>query len=215
MKRTTFAFLAGMLLLASGCRWGGISGNGHVITEQRDISTFSELQADGGFKIEWRAGAPSLSITTDENLLPYIESRNSGDQLVLHTRQSLWSTHGVKVVVSSPTRSAARFHGAADLTASGLSGSTFALQSSGAADVTLDGAVDELLLDMTGASNLRAKDLHAKTVKISATGAADVTISVSETLRVSVTGAGDVKYYGNPPTIEKHVTGAGSIRHKE
>jgi len=48
-----------------------------------------------------------------------------------------------------------------------------------------------------------------------AAGAADVTISVSETLRVSVTGAGDVKYYGNPPTIEKHVTGAGSIRHKD
>lgn len=204
-----------MLLVTSGCRWGGISGNGHVTTEQRNINTFSELQADGGFKIEWRAGAPSLSITTDENLLPYIESRNADNRLVLHTRKSLWSTHGIKVVVSSPTRSAAKFQGAADLTANGLSGSSFAVQSSGAADITLGGAVDELLLDMTGASDLRAKDLQAKTVQISATGAADITISVSETLRVSVTGAGDVKYYGNPPTIEKHVTGAGSIHHKD
>jgi hypothetical protein len=215
MKRITFAFLAGLLLVTSGCRWGGISGNGHVTTEQREITAFSELQADGGFKIEWRAGAPSLSITTDENLFPYIESRNTKNRLVLHTRKSLWSTHGIKVVVSSPARSAAKFQGAADLKASGLTGPSFAVQSSGAADMTLDGAVDELLLDMTGASNLQAKDLQAKTVQISATGAADITISVSETLRVSVTGAGDVKYYGNPPTIEKHVTGAGSIRRKE
>lgn len=215
MKRITFAILAGVLLLSPGCRWGGIGGSGHVTTEQRDINAFSELQADGGFKIEWRAGAPSLSITTDENLLPFIESRNVDDRLLLHTRKSLWPTHGIKVVVSSPTRLAAKFQGAADLTANALSGPRFAVQSSGAADIRLDGAVDELLVDMTGASDLRAKDLQTKTVQISATGAADVTISVSETLRVSVTGAGDVKYYGNPPTIEKHVTGAGSIRHKE
>jgi hypothetical protein len=215
MKRITFAFLAGVLLLASGCRWGGVRGNGHVTTEQRNINTFSELQANGGFKIEWRAGAPSLSITTDENLLPYIETQNVDNRLLLRSRQNLWSTHGIKVVVSSPTRLAAKFEGAADLTANALSGSRFAVQSSGAADIRLDGAVDELLVDMTGATDLRAKDLQAKTVQISATGAADVTISVSETLRVTVTGAGDVKYYGNPPTIEKHVTGAGSIRHKD
>ena len=31
----------------------------------------------------------------------------------------------------------------------------------------------------------------------------------------AITGAGDVTYFGNPKTVEKHVTGAGSIRHKE
>lgn len=215
MKTITFTLLAIALLSASGCRWAGIRGNGHITTEQRNINTFSELQADGGFKIEWRDGAPSLSITTDENLFPYIESQNADNRLVLHSRKNLWPTHSIKVVVSSPARLAAKLQGAADLTMNALSGSRLALESSGAADIKLDGAVDELLADMTGATELRAKDLQAKTVQISATGAADVTISVSETLRVSVTGAGDVKYYGNPPTIEKHVTGAGSIRHKD
>lgn len=215
MKRITFALLAGILLVAAGCRWGGIRGNGHITTQQRDITAFSELEAQGGFKIEWRAGAPSLSITTDENLLSHIESNNVDHRLVLRMREHLWPTHGVKIVVSSPTRLGAKFQGAADLTANALSAPAFAVQSSGAADVRLDGTVDELLLDVTGASDVKAKDLQAKTVQISATGAADVTISVSETLRVSVTGAGDVKYYGTPKTIEKHVTGAGSIRHKD
>jgi hypothetical protein len=81
--------------------------------------------------------------------------------------------------------------------------------------VTLDGAVNELLADMTGASDLRARSLQARSVQISTTGAASAQVNPTETLRVAITGAGDVTYSGNPPTIEKHITGAGSIRHKD
>jgi hypothetical protein len=101
------------------------------------------------------------------------------------------------------------------LTATQLSGPEFAFQSTGAARVTLDGGVDELLADMTGASELKANALQTKTVEISTTGAADAELAVSETLKVSITGAGKVSYSGNPKTIEKHVSGAGSIRHRE
>jgi hypothetical protein len=68
---------------------------------------------------------------------------------------------------------------------------------------------------MTGASELEATGLQTKTVEISTTGAADAAIAVSETLKVSITGAGKVTYSGNPKTIEKHISGAGSIRQKE
>jgi hypothetical protein len=32
---------------------------------------------------------------------------------------------------------------------------------------------------------------------------------------VVITGAGKVKYSGNPGTVEKHISGAGSIRKKD
>jgi hypothetical protein len=89
------------------------------------------------------------------------------------------------------------------------------LESTGAARVTLDGSVDELLADMTGASELKANALQTKTAEISTTGAADAELAVSEILKVAITGAGKVSYSGNPKTIEKHITGAGSIRHKD
>ena len=79
----------------------------------------------------------------------------------------------------------------------------------------LDGNVDELITDMTGASKLEANSLQTKTAEISSTGASHAEVAVSESLKVSITGAGKVIYSGNPPTIEKHVTGAGTIRHKE
>jgi hypothetical protein len=81
--------------------------------------------------------------------------------------------------------------------------------------VTLDGAVDELVANMTGASDLRAEALQTKIAELSVTGAGDARVAVSNTLKVSITGAGKVEYIGNPPHIEREITGAGSIRKRE
>ena len=215
MNKITIAFLAGLILSTAGCRWGGIIGNGHIVTDTRSVSDFSEIQAGGGFEIEWRNGPPSLSITADENLLPYIESQNIDHQLRVRTRGSIWSSHVMKIAISSPTRAGAKLTGAARLTANQLSGHSFAIESTGAAKVFLDGKVDQLVTDMTGASRLEAGSLQTKTAEISSTGASHAEVAVSESLKVSITGAGKVIYSGNPPVIEKHISGAGSIRHKE
>jgi hypothetical protein len=216
MKKITAIFFSTCMIAVAGCHWVGVRGNGNIKTDQRTISAFATVEVSGAFTIEWRNGAPALSITTDENLLPYIDNQVSGDTLRLRTRETIWPTHGrIKVVISSPTRAGARISGAVQLTANQLSGPRFAFQSTGASHVTLDGNVDELLADMTGASELNASTLQTKTAEISTTGAGDADIAVSETLKVAITGAGKVSYSGNPKTIEKHITGAGSIRHKD
>ena len=215
MKKITAVFFSACVIVVVGCHWVGVRGNGHLKTDQRTISAFATVDASGVFTIEWRNGGPALSITTDENLLPYIDNHISGDTLRLRTRENIWPTHGIKVVISSPTRTGARISGAVKLTANQISGPRFALESTGASEVKLDGNIDELLADMTGASELNASGLQTKTTEISTTGASDAEIVVSETLKVSITGAGKVSYSGNPKTIEKHITGAGSIRHKD
>jgi hypothetical protein len=96
-----------------------------------------------------------------------------------------------------------------------LSEPSFALESKGASQVSLDGNIERLLVDMTGASQLAADGLQAKTAEISTTGAGDADVTVTDTLKVAITGAGKVTYSGNPPTIKKQITGAGSIRHRD
>jgi hypothetical protein len=214
-KITIITLLAGALLFAGCGHWFGIRGNGHVIDEPRTVTDFSEIYADGSFNIEWRSGSPAVTVSTDDNLMRYIEARVSDNKLRLRSRERLWPTHGVKVLVSSPTRSGVKLSGASDAKVLQLSGHSFAVETTGAADVTLDGTLDSLIADMTGASDLKAKSLQTKAAEISTTGAGDAIVNVSEMLRVNITGAGDVTYYGNPKTIEKHVTGAGSIRHRD
>ena len=215
MKKITIVLLATCIVLVAGCRWVGIRGNGHIKTDERPVSAFANIDVRGVFTIEWQSGTPNLRITTDENLLPYIDSNVSGDTLHLRTREQIRPTHGIRVVISSPTRAGARISGAVKLDAKQLSGTRFALEARGASRVSLDGNIDELLADLTGASELAAGGLQTKTAEISTTGAGDAEIAVAETLKVAITGAGKVKYSGNPATIEKHITGAGSIRHKD
>jgi hypothetical protein len=214
MKKITIVFLTICVALASGCRWVGIRGNGHLKTEDRTLDAFTEIDTGGAFEIEWQSGSSALRITTDENLLSYVESDVSGDTLRLRTHEHVWPTHGIKVVISSPTRAGARISGAIKLTAKQLIGPKFALDASGASNVSLDGNINELLADMTGASKLEAGELQTKIAEISTTGAGDAEIAVAETLKVSITGAGKVSYSGNP-TIEKHITGAGSVHRKD
>lgn len=215
MTNRTIALLATLILAVAGCHVGGIRGNGHIVTDQRMVSDFSEIDASGALEIEWRNGPPSLSITTDENLLSHIDNQIVGKRLRVSSHGNMWLTHGIKVVVSSPNRVGAKLSGATRLTANQLSGAKFAVESSGAARVALDGKVDQLFADMTGASKLEAESLQTKNAEISTTGAGHAEVAVSDSLKVSITGAGKVIYGGNPATIEKNITGAGSIRHKE
>ena len=215
MRKILIVLLAGCVVLVGGCHLPGIRGNGQIKTEERTIAAFVNLDGAGAFEIEWQNGSPAVRITTDENLLRYVETNVSGDTLHLRTREHVWPTHGIKVVISSPTRTGGKMRGAIKLTAKQLSGPIFALEAKGASQVSLDGSVDRLLVDMTGASQLAAAGLRAKTAEISTTGAGDAEVAVTDTLKVVITGAGKVTYSGNPPTIKKQITGAGSIRHKD
>src|SRR5262249_971489 len=215
MRKMPIILLAGCVLLAAGCHLPGVRGNGEIKTEERPITAFTNLDAGGAFEIEWQNGAPALRITTDENLLPYIENNVSDDTLHLRTRNHVWPTHGIKVVIASPTRRGGRIRGAVKLTVKELSGPTFALESTGASEVSLDGSIDRLLVDMTGASQSAADELKGKSGEICTSGGGDGEVAVTDALKVVITGAGKVTYSGNPPTIKKQIIGAGSIRHKD
>lgn len=215
MRKILIVLLAGCVLLVVGCHLPGIRGNGQIKTEERSIATFADVDASGAFEIEWQNGPSAVRIATDENLLSYVETNVSSDTLHLRTREHVWPTHGIKVVISSPTRAGGKIRGAVKLTVKQLSGPIFALESKGASEVSLDGSIERLLVDMTGASQLAAAGLQAKTAEISTTGAGDADVAVTDALKVVITGAGKVTYSGNPPTIKKQVTGAGSIHRKD
>ena len=215
MKKFAICSLAALALFLPACDIGGIRGNGHIVTNQRPVGEFSEIHAEGYFEIEWRTGAPSCTITADENLLQYIDTSVSGNVLRLHTRERIWTAHRLKVVISSSNMRGAELTGACRLNATQLSGPKFYVRSEGAARIVLSGKVDELLADTEGAARLDADELQTKTAQISCEGASRAEVSASEALRVSISGAGKVTYAGEPKTIEKHISGAGSIHRKD
>jgi len=134
--------------------------------------------------------------------------------LRLHVRERVLPTKGLNILISSSNCTGARLHGGSQLAARSLTGDSFAIETTGASEVKLDGSMARLLADMTGASELAAKGLQVKTAEISTTGAASAEVSASESLRITITGAGEVIYHGNP-SVQKHVVGAGEVRRKD
>jgi Putative auto-transporter adhesin, head GIN domain len=213
MKKHIFA--VGLLFALAGCDIGGIRGSGHVVSEQRNVGPFINIETGGAFRVEWNKGAPSASITVDENLMQYVEMEVRDRVLRVRTTRSVRPTHSIKLALTSNALEGASFSGASRLNAHQLSGTKFYLETTGASNVVLDGAVDELVANMTGASDLHAEALQTKVAALSVTGAGDARVAVSDTLKVSITGAGKVEYIGNPAHIEREITGAGSIRKRE
>src|SRR5947209_20257762 len=117
MKNITIVSLAACAALAAGCNWIGVRGNGRVRTDERIISAVANIDLRGAFEIEWQSGTPALRTTTDENLLPYIQSHVSGASPHLRTREPLRPTHGVVGAISSPPPTAATLSGPHKLTA--------------------------------------------------------------------------------------------------
>jgi hypothetical protein len=208
-KLLTFAVLA-----LGGCNLTGIRGNGHIITESRQIQEFTGVEAEGAFDIDWVPGPANCTIRTDENLMRHIETSMDGSKLRLEWHGQLHPTHGVKVRISSAGLKGARLTGAVRLSATSLSGNGFYIDGTGATRVTAAGAVNELMASMTGASKLDAESLQVKSAELSISGAGKAEVSASEILKVAISGAGKVTYHGNP-ALEKRISGAGTVRRRD
>jgi hypothetical protein len=210
----TKLFVACLLFALAGCDIAGIRGDGHLITDERKVEPFVNIEVGGAFRVDWRSGRPSASITVDKNLMQYVEMEVRDKVLHVWTTKSIRPTDSIKLELTSNALESASFSGASRLTARHLSGSKFYLETRGASKATLDGAVDELIASLTGASNLQAESLQTKSAQVSVTGAGNAHIAVSDSLKVSITGAGKVEYIGNPPHLQREITGAGSIRRR-
>ena len=211
MNRITIVLIAAVTAIA-GCSRLGIKGDGVITTTNRPISDFSELAAAGAYKIKWSSGKPALTISTDQNLLPLIKTSVNGKTLQIDCEGNLAPTQGITINISSASLSDVQLAGAIHLTASKLSGPDLKVESAGASSITADGSVTNLKANFAGASKLNAKSLQTQTATVSLVGASHADVNVTETLKASIAGAGALTYSGDPKSVEKNISGAGSIR---
>jgi len=214
MKKFVILLFVIGTVLASGWYFRGIRGNGVIVTEGRSISEFSRVRVSGGYQIQWTQGKPGLTISTNQNLLPYIGTSISGQVLKFDAQKNLSPTKSIVVTLSSASLADVELTGANTFRAGEITGDDLKLNSTGASTITVDGSVKELTVNLTGASALHAQSLQVRTATITMTGASTAVLNVTDALKASITGAGTLTYSGNPKTVEKQVTGIGSIKHQ-
>jgi hypothetical protein len=190
---------------------GGISGSGNIVTEKRDVSGFTSVEAGGIFKVEITAGRDfAVEVEADDNLLPVIKTEVSGGVLKIASDRHIRSHGPIVIRVSAPDIDGVEATGASTVSVANLNNREFSIDSSGASKVSAAGETGKLTLDISGASKVDASGLKAADANIDASGASHVEVNAVENLFIDASGASRVTYSGNPVNVEKKTSGASS-----
>jgi Putative auto-transporter adhesin, head GIN domain len=215
--RFPLASLAVSLMIAAcaaGCSSSDqVIGSGVSRDETRAVEAFHAVRLDGAPSVEVTIGQqPSVIITTDDNILPMIDTAVRDRTLVIGSHDA-YSTHlGVKITIVTPSLDAFEVNGSGNVNIKGLSGGTFRATIRGSGDLTADGSVDSISASIAGSGNLKLAGLKARSVDVSIAGSGNATVNAEESVDASIAGSGDVRYAGNPSKVHGRVAGSGRLR---
>ncbi|MBS1660024.1 MAG: DUF2807 domain-containing protein [Bacteroidetes bacterium] len=212
-----------------------VRGNGNIVTENRTVSDFKNVEVSGAAKVFVSQGdQPTVKVKGDDNLLQYIEVHQDGDLVIIRERNGyhLQPTNEIEIYVSAKVYNRISASGACDILGQmkisnpedlsmHVSGAgdikmevdapRLAAKVSGSGSIDLKGTTKDVDLDLSGAGHAHCYELLAENTKVDISGAGSAEVFASVKLDANVSGAGSVSYKGNATTVNQHVSGAGSV----
>lgn len=186
--------LAALVLLLAGC--DGEVGSGEIVTEERSVDAFDNLDIRDGVNVELTidAGAdPSVSVSYDDNLLDNVITRVSGDTLVIEFSGSIVSFGGrgrvVNVVVDSIDQ----------------------IETSGGANLTASGSIGSYTLEASGGANADLSGLEAASIEVRVSGGANVEVFATEEIEGDASGGANLTVVGSPGTVAIDSSGGANV----
>ena len=236
MKKSAFLLIIVALLLNSCILDGwdnGISGNGNVEEESRDVSGFSGVHASTGIDVFISEGSSfDVKVEADENLLEVILTELNGDMLVIKTdRVNIRSAKSKKVYVTLPKLKELKISSAGDckgMTPFNCENLKISISSAGdlkldveadridinissSGDATLTGSTGVLDANLSSAGDLHAFELIADEVSVDVSSAGDARVFATEEISMNASSAGNVYYKGEAEIVHSRSSSAGDI----
>ena len=236
MRIILFSFL--VLIHFTACRFLGgerISGDGHVVSQQRNTTGFNSIDISGAMKVHIKQDATaSVRVETDQNLMEYIEIFNDDNTLVIKQKNgvNLDPSKDIVIYVTAPLFKDIDVSGASHIIGDGpiTANDELGINVSGASDVNLEVNVPKLRSELSGSSHLNLKgktalfsvkasgasgikgyDLVTDNAELDLSGASDAEVNATEKLNVEASGASRVLYKGKP-SISQNSSGASEVR---
>jgi hypothetical protein len=216
-----------------------VIGSGHVIDDERPVSSFVTLRMAGPIDVRLKAaGRERVIVRADDNIAPLIQTRIvAGERPTLEIDMQRVSTMRPSrtpiVIVEFRTLEDVSMRGSGDLQANKIHSERFALSMIGSGDVRIDslrvtqfaaalsgsgdltvaGSADQQAYRLTGSGDVAASRLTGRRVIVSIAGSGDAAVNASEALEATIHGTGDVTYIGSPHVIERRA-GTGRLLRK-
>lgn len=213
-----------------------ITGNGNVITEQRQLDSFTKIKVTEGIECELtQSNSQNVTIEADENLIKGIKTVvENGTLIISSDYNNFINISSKKVKVQIPTiESLKTTSGSSLITKSTIKGLSLKIESSSGSEVKIDAEYDSITTSASSGSeqslagkaltfstqsssgssidadNLLANEVTSKTSSGSST---DVHPLVRLTAKAS--SGSSVEYSGKPKSIDKDESSGGSVDEK-
>ncbi len=204
------------LLLLASCSKESLKGSGDTITESRNLSPFSRIEATGSEEVEvlW-APDRRVEVTGYRNLVAEYDTEVRGSTLRLRFDDDVWNVrrNNIHVRVYTPALDELQASGSGDVEV--LANNALNLRSveaTGSGNISISQpAVDDLTLRVTGSGKIAARDAAAKRVDAKTTGSGAIETTAVDVLHAEITGSGDIRYWGTP-RVTSEITGSGRVQ---
>lgn len=200
MKLPLSLFLIGLLFLPSlACgafTTNSVIGSGEIVTQTIDVSGFQRVTLEGFGDVFIEQGqTESLSVETDENILPLLDIHVKGGELSLGTKNGVDvnPSESITYTLTVQDLDAITLSGSGTFHAGSIKSGTFGVSVSGSGDINVSSlAADTLSIELNGSGNIAIEDISVKTVDTSLQGSGDIHLEgKADTQKVRVGGSGN------------------------
>ncbi|HEY3449629.1 MAG TPA: DUF2807 domain-containing protein [Myxococcales bacterium] len=232
MRRALLAL--GFALLLPACNF--VSGSGKLATESKEVTAFSKVSVADAIHAVISTGPTSIRVTTDDNVIDYVDVAVQEGVLKIGVRDSAWivASKGIEVRISTPELTAidasgasrveaqppagerfeAAASGASQVEISGLDSATLVAKGSGASTFTFTGAIDSLDLVLSGASSGCLSKLESAKASVNLSGASSAQIVASGSVSGALSGASNLEVAGAPQKRTLDISGESNVEYR-
>jgi hypothetical protein len=195
---------------AAGCI--GIDA-GPTTTDARDVAPFTRVRADDRVDVTLRTGERRrVIVRTGEKVIDDVHTEVRGGVLDVSYDGPGLRDGRILVEATAPAVDAVEVVGSGDMLLDDIDLDALDVRVTGAGDVSANGRVDRLTLDVSGAGDAELRDLAARSARVEVSGSGDADVHAARELDAEVRGAGDVVYRGDP-VVRQDISGAGEVEH--
>lgn len=181
----------------------------------RTTPAFTSIDLKGPISIEVHAGkAQSLLVRGSPKFLAMLATEVVDGELRIYLRdRDVKKISGdPRVIVMVPALRKFNMEGAGETILRDITGERFDVNYRGAGSMVISGVVTRLTLQAQGVGEVDARKLQARNADVDFQGIGSVQIYASDRLDARVQGMGELSYYGHPKTVNKSVSGIGSVK---
>lgn len=193
--------LALLSLPMTGCGVIVEDGNGKIVQELREVSSWRRIDICCGMEAEVTRGANrGVMLEADQNLLQYLRVQTRGDELTIDVEPmtSIRPSRPIRIVTSTEELVKAEGSGGSRYTISGFDSPVMEIELSGGSRVELTGTGRSLEVEMSGGSELDARGFPVENADVDASGGSIARLSCSNRLTGELSGGSRIFVDGRP-----------------